>query len=892
MKTGRWWNVLRMSVRSLAKRRRVETELEKELRHHIERQTEENIAAGMSAREAREAASRMFGGVSQIEEECRDMRQTQYVENFLQDLRYAVRMLGKSPAFTVVIVLTLALSIGANSAIFSVIDGVLLKPLPYPQAERILRVFYNSPSYAKFPMNPWDFLDFRARNRSFENLAIYTHADVQLSGTGGDPVKLSAFRISSGYFRVLGVQPARGREFDFSEERPGNGSEVILSDRLWRNQFGAATDILGRKLLLDSQPYTVVGVMPPGVDHPGNSYNSVAYGETVDAWTPFTFDGNPDNRGSHYVEGIGRLKAGLTAEQAAADCNGIMTELASQHEGDKGWNIYMAPLFQEIVGPVHKMLLVLLGAVGLVLLIACVNAANLLLARATARQKEIAVRAALGAGRGRLVRQMLAESMLISLLGGALGALLATVGVRMLVSFLPPGFPRTDAIHVNGFVFAFTALVAVSTGLFFGLVPALQASRTDPQEGLHEGGRGSSGSGRQTRLRAVLVVGEVGLACLLLVGAGVMLRSFVNLLRLDPGFKPEHVLTAEIALPNANYKTTDSTASFYQRLLTKLNIVPGVHAVGAGTDLPWTGYDENIGGFTIEGKTPPPHEEFHARYHTASPDYFRAVGIPLVHGRFFNERDTKDAPRVLLINDAMARRYWSGEDAVGKRITFDDKPKESDWFRVVGVVGDVKDTPESRGAEPAFWWPILQQPFPFANLTIVLRADSAPVSLTEALRTKVRELDPSLAVARVRLLDRVVEEQFSTPRFALFLIGLFASLALLLAAIGIYGVISYSVSQRMHEFGMRVALGATSSNLIRMVMKQGLLLTLIGVAIGLGCALAFAGVLDSLLYGVSARDPLTLFGVGTMAIGTATLASLPSARRATGADPMTSLRAE
>jgi predicted permease len=528
----------------------------------------------------------------------------------------------------------------------------------------------------------------------------------------------------------------------------------------------------------------------------------------------------------------------------------------------------------------------------LVLLIACVNAANLLLARAAARQKEIAVRAALGAGRGRLVRQMLAESLLISLLGGALGALLAIVGVRVLVSFLPPGFPRTAAIHVNGFVFAFTALVAVATGLFFGLVPAVQASRTVPQQGLHEGGRGSSGSRRQTRLRAVLVVGEVALACLLLVGAGVILRSFVNLLRLDPGFQPEHVLTAEIALPNANYKTTDNIASFYQRLLTNLNALPGVHAVGAGTDLPWTGYDENLGGFTIEGKTPPPHEEFHARYHTASPDYFQALGIPLVHGRFFNERDTKDTPRVLLINDVMARRYWPDEDAVGKRITFDDKPKESDWFRVVGVVGDVKDTPESKGAEPAFWWPVLQQPFQFANMTIVLRADSAPLSLTEALRTNVRELDPSLAVAHVRLLDRIAEEQFSTPRFALFLIGLFAALALLLAAIGIYGVISYSVSHRMHEFGVRVALGASSWNLIKMVMKQGVLLTVIGVAIGLGCALAFAGVLDSLLYGVSARDPLTLIGVGAMAVGTATLASLPSARRATGADPMTSLRAE
>ena len=891
MTSGRLWDIVRMRFRTLLKRQRVESELDREMRYHVERQAEENVAAGMNPREAREAASRSFGGVTQVQEECRDRRRTTYLENFLQDLRYAVRTLAKNPAFTVVIVLTLALSIGANSAIFSVIDGVLLKRLPYPHAERIARVFYRSANYPKFPLNPWDFLDFRARNRSFESFAMYSRADMQLSGTGGDPVRLSAFRISSGYFRVLGLHPAMGREFDFSEERPGSGNEVILSDRVWRNQFGAAPDILGRKALLNSQPFTVIGVMSPGVDHPGNSYNSVAYGDTVDAWTPFTFDGNPHNRGSHYVEGIGRLKPGVTAEQAAADFNGIMTELASQHEGDKGWTIYMIPLFQEIVGPVHKLLLVLLGAVGLVLLIACVNAANLLLARAAARQKEIAVRTALGAGRWRLVRQMLAESLLISLLGGVLGALLAIVSVRILMSFLPSDFPRADAIHVNGLVFAFTAMVAVVTGLFFGLAPALQASRTDPQQALHEGGRGSSGTAKQTRLRAGLVVGEVALACLLLVGAGVMLRSFVNLLRLDPGFQPQHVLTAEIALPRANYKTTADIGSFYQRLLTNLNALPGLRAVGAGTDLPWTGYDENI-GFTIEGKTPPPHEEFHARYHTASPDYFRAVGIPLLRGRFFSEQDVRDAPRALVINDVLARNYWPGEDAVGKRITFDDKPKDSDWFRVVGVVGDVKDAPGSKRAEPAFWWPVLQQPFPFTNMTVVLRAASDPLLLTDALRTKVRELDSSLAVAHVRLLDGIAQEQFSTPRFALFLVALFAALALLLAAIGIYGVISYSVSQRMHEFGMRVALGASSWSLINMVMKQGALMTLIGVGIGLGCALAFGGVLDSLLYGVSGRDPLTLIGVGTMAIVTATLASLPSARRATAADPMTSLRAE
>ena len=506
-------------MRSLLGRERAETELDKEMRFHLERQMEENIAAGMGVREAREAARRTLGGVTQIREECRDMRRTEYFEDFLQDLRYAVRMLAKSPAFTVVMVLTLGLSIGANSAIFSVIDGVLLKPLPYPHAERLARVFYRSQSFPKFSLNPWDFLDFRANNRSFETMAVYSRADIQLSGVG-EPMRLSAFQISSGYFRVLGLQPGRGREFEFAEEKPGSGKTVILSDRIWKRQFGGAQDILGRKVLLDSQPYTVVGVMPRGADHPGGSYNALAYGDTVDVWTPFVFQGNSNFRGSHYVEGIGRLKPGVTAEQAAADFNGLMTQMGTVHPDDKGWTIYVVPLFQEIVGPVHRMLLVLLGAVGLVLLIACVNAANLLLSRAAARQREIAVRAALGAGRSRLIRQMLAESLLISMMGGALGALLAVGGVRVLVSFLPAGFPRMSAIHVNGVIFGFTALIAIATGFVFGLVPAIQVSRVDPQQGLREGGRGSSGSGKQTRLRGILVVGEVGLACLLLVSAG------------------------------------------------------------------------------------------------------------------------------------------------------------------------------------------------------------------------------------------------------------------------------------------------------------------------------------------------------------------------------------
>ena len=703
MNPERWWNLIRMRIRSLVRRGRVEQELNRELRFHLDQQFEENLAAGMTPAEARYAAFRRLGGVEQIKEECRDMRRTNSLENLGQDLRYAFRALRKSPGFAAVILLTLALSIGANSAIFSVIDGVLLKPLPYPEQNRIVRVFFTSRIFPKFPLNPFDFRDLRARSRSFDSLAAFTRADLQLSGTG-QPAKLNAFRITAGYFRVLGLNPERGREFDEHDEIPGNGRLVILSDRLWRTQFHATPDIVGKSITLGSQPFTVVGVMPPGAEHPGNDYHPLGYGDTVDAWWPFTFEGDPNNRGSHYLEGIGRLTSGVRPQQAQAEMDELLTQIKREHGNqDSDWRLMLIPLYQEIVGTSERLLLVLLGAVGVVLLIACVNAANLLLARAAARHRELAVRSALGAPRSRLIQQMLTESLLISLLGGGLGVVVALAGVRALVSLLPADFPRADAIHVNVSVLAFTLLVAIAAGFLFGLAPALQLSRTDLQKGLCEGGRSSTGSGRHTRVRSVLVVAEVSLACVLLIGAGLMLRSFVNLLRMDRGFRPEHVLTASIPLPEADYKPGEAASRFYDQLVTNLNSIPGVQSAGAGSDLPWTGYDENT-GFDIEGKKPPPHEGFHARYHGATPGYFRSLGIPLVRGRFFTEADKKDAPRVLIINQAMAARYWPHQDAVGHRITFSDTPKEADWLRIIGVVGDVKDKPNSSGAERLFGW--------------------------------------------------------------------------------------------------------------------------------------------------------------------------------------------
>jgi predicted permease len=887
----RWLRIARQRFRSIAHRGQVDGELERELAFHLQEEAEANGQTGLAPAEARTAALRRLGGVAQIQEECRDMRRTNYIENFVRDLQYAVRTLAKSPGFTAMLVVTLALSIGANTAIFSVIDGVLLRPLAYPHSDLIIRIFYRSAAFPKFPLNPFDLRDMRARNRTFDSFAGMTRVDRQLSGSG-EPQRLRGFRITAGYFRVLGVAPARGREFNTADELPLNGDIAILSDRLWRAKFASDPNIVGRKIMIDVNPFMVVGVMPPNVPHPGNVYHSVADGDTVDIWTPFTFQGDGGNRGSHYIEGIARLKSGVSLGQAQADLDAMMAQLAREHPGGgEPWHAWLVPLYDEMVQPSRRLLLVLLGAVGLVLLIACANAANLLLARATARRREIAVRAALGAGRWRLVRQMLAESLTISIAAGGLGALLAIAGVKALTSLLPAGFPRAESVHLDAGVFAFTLAASLAAGFLFGLAPAFQAARTDLQQGLREGSRGSTAGGRQMWLRGALVVSEIGLACLLLIGAGLMLRSFVNLLRTDPGFASEHVITAAITLPDVTYKRREDLIAFFDRLRGNLRELPGVREAGFGTDLPWTGYDENS-GFTIEGRQPPPNIDFHARYHAADEGYFTALGVPLIRGRLFDAHDDDHARRVMIVNRAMARAYWGSDDAVGGRISFDDHPQEKDWFTVVGVVGDIKDHPGSPAAEPAMWWPILQMPARFTDMSLVLRATGNPADAIGQIRDTVHRMNPNLAVADVRLMDEIAGASFSTPRFGLFLVALFAALAAMLAGIGIYGVVSYSVGQRTQEFGVRVALGARSWDILRQVMLQGLKLAAAGIAVGVAGGLLLGRLLRALLYEVSSTDPMTYALVTLAAAGVAAIACYIPARRATHADPMMALRSE
>ena len=880
-------NDLRYRLRALFGRKRMETELDEELRFHVEREAEKYRAAGMSEEEARRRARMAFGGHEQMKEDAREARGTALIENTLQDARYALRQLRANPVFATVMILTLALAIGANSAIFSVVEGVLLRKLPYPQADRIVRIFLTSPAYPRFPLNPWDFRDFRDRGRSFTGLAAFTRSDVQLSGGSGQPEMLNGFGITAGFFDVLGIRPEMGHEFDRGNEVPNSAREVILSDRLWRTRFAADPQILGRKITLNAMPFTVVGVMPPGTEHPGNEYHPVAYGQHVDVWTPFWFEGKPTQRGSHFIEGFGRLKDGVTASQAQSDLDAIMAELA-QHRANR-WHVLVVPLGQEIVGASRPMLLMLLGAVGMVLLIACANAANLLLARAASRRRELAVRLALGAPRARLVRQMLTESLTLALAGGALGLAMAVGGVRAIVSLLPSDFPRVADIRISAPVFWFTLAVALGTGILFGLFPALQASRTDPRQGLHDGGRTLTGGRHQQRLRSALVVSEVTLACALLIGAGLMLRSLMKQMQLNPGFRVDHVMTATLSLPDADYKEGEPVVQFYQQMMGDLRAMPGVRAAGAGSDLPWTGWDENT-SFDIDGKQPPPGTEFHARYHTATPDFFRALGTPLVAGRFFTDADKHDGLQVILINEAMAKKYWPHEDAVGKRITFEDQPKEKDWMTVVGIVGDVKDRPNSPAAEPGFWWPHAQAAF--HNMAVVVRFDGDPGAMTRALRDEVHRMNPGLAVAHVQLMDQIVEESVAAPRMEFVLVGLFGALAILLAAIGTYGVIAYAVSQRTTEFGLRMALGAQRGDLMRMVLAQGARLVVPGALAGVALALVLGRAMKSLIYGVRPDDPMTFVAVAAMVMLVALVASYVPARRAAKADPMRALRAE
>jgi len=802
-----------------------------------------------------------------------------------KDLRFGLRALARTPALTAAALVALALGIGANTAIFSVIDGVLLEPLPYPRPDRLVMLIDTNPEagWPRFSSSLPNAVDWREQSRSFEEMAAFTGSSLNLTAPGTSPERLSGAAVTAGLFDVLGVKPLLGRGFEEAENQPGAEKVVVLSHDLWARRFGSAGDVLGRRITLDGEPRTVVGVMPEGFAFPRRE---------TEAWVPLPIDLEEDPRGAHFLGVVARLVDGVTVDGARSEMDTIAARLAKQYpDSNKGWGVLVLPLRELVVEDIRPALLVLMATVGIVLLIACANVANLLLARMAAREREVAVRSALGAGRWRLLRQFLTESVLLGLGGGALGLALGVWGTKVLVALNADHIPRAAAIGVDPTVLGFTLALALGTGLVFGVVPSLQASKADLQGALKEGGRGQAGGGTARRARSVLIVAEVAAAVVLLVGAGLLLRSFVGLQRVAPGFDPAGVMTLQVSLPDSRYPEDKDRAAFYQALMDRVDALPGVEAAGAGFPLPLTG-SSYILDFAVEGRLAPgPNESPSSHIRFVTPGYPRALGIPLLRGRPLRDADRTGAPRVALINQTMAKRWWPGEDPLGKRITFDD-PTDADaeWIEIVGIVGNVLH--DSLAQEPDAETYLSAYQTPLGTAVVAARTSGDPRLLAGALEDAVRQTDPDLPVYRVRTLEEVVEGSLSDQRFNATLLAVFALLALVLASVGVYGVVSYSVTRRTHEMGLRMALGAERATVRRLVVVQGMRLVALGVVLGLAGALAATRFLTGLLYGVGTTDVATLVTVPLVLLAVALVATILPAARATRVDPVVALRSE
>ena len=799
----------------------------------------------------------------------------------IQDLRYGIRMLFKQPGFTIVAVLALTLGIGADSAIFSVVNAVLLRPLPYPDSERLVVLRERSPQIEGMSVAYPNFIDWRDQNNAFENIGVFRRQSYNLTGSG-EPERLIGWQLSADVFPALKVTPARGRLFTYDEDKPGANPVVVLSHGLWQRRFGGDPNILEQTMTLDGRSFSVIGVMPPGFQFPRPG---------AELWAPVgqvSKDPGWENRGNHPgLTGIARLKPGVTVDQAREDMEIVAANLEKQYpDSNTGNRVTITPALENVIRGIRPALLVLLGAVGFVLLIACANVANLLLARATARQKEIAIRTALGASRWRIVRQLLTESILLSLVGGALGLLLARLGVKLLVAISPNSIPRSEEINLDSRVLAFTIGVSVLTGIIFGVVPALHASKPDLNETLKDAGRGSTG--RRHLLRSGLVVSEVALTLVLLIGAGLMIRSFYRLQQVDPGFIHERLLTFNVSLPQKKYPENQQKISFYEQLADRLRGLPGVQAVGLSSGLP-LGNNGWQTSFRVEGQPEPePGKTPLTEAVVASPEYFQAMGLTVVRGRNFTEQDLKDGPHVTLIDEEFERRYWPGEEAVGKRIKTgrDDPP-----ITVVGIVRRVKmDGLNEDSNRVQSYFPFRQMPF--SGMTVVIKTSNDPIGLVSAVREQVLAIDPDQPVYNINTMEQLRSDSIAPDRLNLMLLACFAAVALILATVGIYGVMAYSVTQRTHEIGIRMALGARQSDVLGMVIRQGMKLAIGGLAIGLVGAWLATRAMTSLLFGVSATDPLTFAVISVVLIGVALGACFVPARRATKVDPMIALRYE
>ncbi|HZS46043.1 MAG TPA: ABC transporter permease [Blastocatellia bacterium] len=893
----RWLLIIRLRLRSLFKRQRVEAELSEELQFHIERKLDEYLDKGMSPVEARRAALRAMNGLEQNKERCRDMRRVAFFENLLKDLRYGLRILIKTPGFTIVAVLTLALGIGANTAIFSIVNSVLLRPLPYREPDRLVKITFNRPGIGLkdvgYSVPELD--DLKSRSDVFDDVTVCWPVNANLTGAK-QPERLELLGASPSYFSVLGVTtPEIGRLFGPQDVTPGFAEAVVISDALWTRSFGRDPKILGKGVRLDGDLYTIVGVLPPDFRHPGPTVVN-----DVEVWTAAGFTADPfpkPDRRTRYLPGaIGRLKPGLSIKQAQAKLDAMSAELMHDYPNaysDRAkLSIEIQPLQQALVGDVRPMLLVLMGAVILIIVIASVNIASLLLARASGRQREIAVRLALGASRARIIRQMLTESMLLSLIGGIAGIVTAWLALGLIIQLVPAKIPRLNEVSIDWRVLGFALLVSLFTGILFGLAPAIQSVKADVYAAVKEGAKGS-GYGKKTgRVRDVLIVSELALAVVLMVGAGLLLRTFQTLLQQNPGFNPSRIVSAGIWLPVPNdpkvdrYGTPESLNGFVREVFRRVSSIPGVQMVGMASSLPATVPAFNT-GLVVENRAVDSNQDLSAGLIFVSPDYFKLLQATLVQGRQFTEDDTTGKPLVAIIDESTARRYWPAQDPIGKRVKFGPSPA-APWLSVVGVVKDIKHDGLDKDGIPHLYTSIYQYQTKAMMLAV---QTSLPVSeLEKQFRNQIQSIDPSVPVFGVKSMSEVLDASLAPRRFSAQLVGAFAGLALLLSSIGIYGLLSYMVGQRTNEIGIRMALGAQPAAIRRLVLSKGTLLAGIGLLIGLVLSAIAAPTISSLLYGVHPVDPIVFVAVPFVLGLVALLSSYIPAYRATRVDPITALR--
>jgi putative ABC transport system permease protein len=872
-----------MSWLRFLRRERWDQERERELQTYLEIETEENIARGMAPEEARYAARRKLGNPTQIREEIYRMNSLAFIESLWQDVRTGLRMLRKNSAFAVVAILTLALGIGANTAIFSVIHAVLLNPLPYDEPDRIVFLLESNPGggFPEFSVSPPNYVDWRDSTRSFEAMASVSAGSLNYT-SGVEPERLTGARVSSSFFSVFGAKPALGRTFSAEDDVQGTASVVILSHALWSRRFGSDPQILGKSLTLDGRLYRVVGVTQHGFQFPRGA----------ELWLPSEFtkdDLSPDARGAHYLGVMARLNRGVSVQQAQGEMRAVSSRLERQYpRTNNGWTSLVVTLSERTVREVRPTLLVLFGAVGFLLLIACANVANLLLARASARRREIAIRFSLGAGRLRIARQLLTESILLSGIATGIGLLLAEWAIRALRTLPPSNLPRAASIGLDLPVFAFAVGVAVLTGLLFGFAPALQITRGAPAETLKEGGRTSSAGSHG--VRSALVVLETTLALVLLVGAGLLLKSFLRLQTVDPGFQYKNIVTANVSLPQSKYSTDSRKIQFFDQLLERIQSVRGVREVAAASGNPMEGSNYSFAFTTKDLSEVALADQPSAGYYVVSANYFHTLGIPLLAGRYFTRQDSAGSPRVAIISQTVAQRFFNARSPIGQTIKIGVGAAEPVAREIVGVVGDVKDDGLGAAGTMTAYEPYAQ--IGWSDMTLFVRSDSDPSQMGATIRSQVLSVDKDQPVADISTGDQLMAEAVAQPHLRTLLLSLFAGLALVLASLGIYGVMSNTVAQRTHEIGVRMALGAEQSSVLRLVLSHGMRLTLLGIALGSAGALALTRLMKNFLFHVTPTDPATFVEVALFLFLVALLASYIPARRATRVDPLVALRYE